>query len=62
VDESLDWALFIAARSATKVSNRPYLISGGRRYLSIAQHDHAIEQLGELGRMIGGWLRSTRDA
>ena len=33
-----------------------------RRYLSISQHDHAIEQLGELGRMIGGWLRSMRDA
>ncbi len=30
-----------------------------RRYLSIAQHDHAVEQLGELGRMIGGWLRAT---
>jgi hypothetical protein len=33
-----------------------------RRYLSISQHDHVIEQLGELGRMIGGWLRSSHDA
>jgi len=30
-----------------------------RRYLSTGQHDHAIEGLGELGRMIGGWLRSS---
>ncbi len=29
-----------------------------RRYLAASQHDHAIEQLGELGRMIGGWLRT----
>jgi hypothetical protein len=34
------------------------LLRGGRerRYLSTAQRDHAIEKLGELGRMIDGWL------
>ncbi len=28
-----------------------------RRYLSVAQHEHAIERLVELGRMTGAWLR-----
>ena len=28
-----------------------------RRYLSIAQHKHAVERLAELGRMTGAWLR-----
>ena len=31
-----------------------------RRYLSIAQHDHAIERFAELGKMTGGWLRQLR--
>jgi hypothetical protein len=29
-----------------------------RRYLSIAQHEHAMERLVEIGRMTGAWLRN----
>ena len=31
-----------------------------RRYLSIDQHNHAIERLSEVGKMVGGWLKSVR--
>jgi hypothetical protein len=31
-----------------------------RRYVSVAQHEHAAERLAELGRMVGGWARHAR--
>jgi hypothetical protein len=31
-----------------------------RRYLSVDQHEHAIELLAELGRMTGAWLRHAK--
>jgi hypothetical protein len=52
----------IRANQRLELLRLPLRGARDRRYLSISQHDHAIEQLGELGRMIGGWLRSTRDA
>ena len=30
-----------------------------RRYLAIAQHEHADERMAELGRMIGAWSKRT---
>ncbi|MEZ4298578.1 MAG: four helix bundle protein [Polyangiaceae bacterium] len=30
-----------------------------RRYLAIGQHEHAVERLAELGRMVGGWWKRT---
>jgi four helix bundle protein len=31
-----------------------------RKYISIAQYEYAMEELLEVGRMIGGWLKSGR--
>ena len=30
-----------------------------RRYLAIAQHEHAAERMAQLGRMIGAWLKRS---
>jgi hypothetical protein len=31
-----------------------------RRWLSIAQHEHAMQLVDDWGRQVGGWLRSLR--
>lgn len=30
-----------------------------RKYLSVSQHEHVVERVSELGRMLGGWIRHT---
>jgi len=32
------------------------------RLLSVAQHEYAAEHLDEIGRMVGGWIRSGKAA
>ena len=49
-------------RANHRVALLRLLVRGARErhHLSIPQYEYAAEQLADLGRMIGGWLRHTR--
>lgn len=32
-----------------------------RKHLSLSQHDHAVERMGEIGRMLGGWIKKLAE-
>lgn len=51
-----------AANTSLEVLRVMLRLSKDRRYISHKQYEHAIGELLEIGKMIGGWMKESRRA